>query len=78
MYRMKTSLINSHSSTERQPRKTSHILSEMQISEKMKTDFAPEIENPPKILNIIVQTIAYITTDMKIMKLMADKEMTPI
>ena len=65
MYRMKTSLINSHSSTERQPQKTSHILSEMQISEKMKTDFTPEIENPPKILNIIVQTIAYITTDMK-------------
>ena len=50
----------------------------MQISEKMKTDFTPEIENPPKILNIIVQTIAYITTDMKIMKLIADKEMTPI
>ena len=37
----------------------------MQISEKMKTDFKPEIENPRKIQDIIVQTIVHVTTDIK-------------
>ena len=50
----------------------------MQISEKMKTDFTPEIENPRKIQDIIVQTIVYVTTDIKIMKPIANTEMRPI
>ena len=50
----------------------------MQISEKMKTDFTPEIENPRKIQDIIVQTIVHVTTDIKITKQIADTEMIPI
>ena len=50
----------------------------MQMSEKMKTDFTPEIENPREIQDVIVQTIVHVTTDIKIMKQIADTEMTPI
>ena len=50
----------------------------MQISEKMKRDFTPEIENPHKIQDIIVQTIVDVKTNIKIMKQIADTEMTPI
>ena len=50
----------------------------MQISDKMKTDFTPEIENPRKIQYIIVKTIVHVTTDIKIIKQIADTEMTPI
>ena len=55
-----------------------HILIEIQISEKMKTDLTPGIQNPRKIQDIFFQTIAHITTDIKIMKQIADVEMTPI
>ena len=44
----------------------------------MKTDFTPEIENPRKIQDIIVQTIVHVITDIKIMKQIADTEMTLI
>ena len=54
-----------------------HILIEIQISEKMKTDLTPGIQNPRKIQDIFFQTIAHITTDIKIMKQIADVEMTP-
>ena len=46
----------------------------MQISEKMKRDFTPEIENPHKIQDIIVQTIVDVKTNIKIMKQIADTE----
>ena len=45
---------------------------------KTKTDFTFEIENPRKIQDITVQTMVHVTTDMKIMKQIADTEMTPI
>ena len=32
----------------------------MGISEKMKADFTPDIDDPPKIQDIIVQTIAHV------------------
>ena len=44
----------------------------------MKTDFTPEIENPRIIQGIIVETIVHVTTDIKIMKQIANTEMTPI
>ena len=44
----------------------------------MKTDLTPGIQNPRKIQDIFFQTIAYITADIKIMKQIADVEMTPI
>ena len=44
----------------------------------MKADFTPEIENPCKIQDIIVQTIVDVTTDIKIMKQIAGTEMTHI
>ena len=46
----------------------------MQISEKMKKDLPPEIQNPRKIQDKIVQTIAYVTRDIKIKKGIADTE----
>ena len=61
-----------------QPQKRLHILGETQTSEKEKTDFALEIENQLKIQNIIVQTPAHVTTDIKIMKQIAYTEMTAI
>ena len=45
---------------------------------KKKTDFTTEVENPCKIQDIIIQTIVHVTTDIKIMKQLADTEMTPI
>ena len=50
----------------------------MQISGKTKTDPIPGIQNPRKFQNIIVQTIAHVTKDIKLMKQIADIEATPI
>ena len=44
----------------------------------MKADLTPGIQNPHKIHHIIVQTIANFTTDIEIMKQIADTEMIPI
>ena len=48
------------------------------MSEKVEVDFTPDIEIPPKIQDIIAQTIAHVTINIKIMKQAADTEMTHI
>ena len=44
----------------------------------MKTDLIPGIQNPLKNQDLIVQTIAHVTTDIKVMKQIKGIERTPI
>ena len=57
--------------------KTTHTI-EMKISKIMKTDLTLGIQNPHQIQDIIFQTIAHVTIDIKITKQILEIEITSI